>query len=69
VLQETPLTISLGVAVSQPGEFDATPLVARADAALYRAKAMGRNRFAVATPPNVVALKVASRDGLRALQA
>lgn len=37
------LTASVGVATLQPGE-SATALIARADVALYRAKASGRNR-------------------------
>jgi diguanylate cyclase (GGDEF)-like protein len=46
-----PVTISLGVAVyprhgRQPGE-----LIKSADAALYRAKAEGRDRVAAAVPP------------------
>lgn len=41
-------TISLGVAVAEPGEDDPLSLIARADAALYRAKQTGRNRFVVA---------------------
>jgi len=40
-------TISVGVAAAEPGELDATALIARADAALYRAKA-ARNRVCVA---------------------
>lgn len=42
-------TVSVGVAVSEEGEIDPLPLVARADGALYRAKQLGRNRFAVAS--------------------
>jgi diguanylate cyclase (GGDEF)-like protein len=41
-------TVSVGVAVSEEGENDALSLVARADAALYRAKQLGRNRYTVA---------------------
>ncbi len=37
-------TASLGVAQAQPGESDVNALLARADAALYAAKASGRNR-------------------------
>jgi PleD family two-component response regulator len=37
------VTISIGVAVSGPGGFD-SDLVSRADAALYAAKAGGRDR-------------------------
>jgi two-component system cell cycle response regulator len=39
-----PVTVSIGVAVFVPGRDDEATLVARADAALYRAKAGGRNR-------------------------
>ena len=41
-------TISVGVAVAENGECDPLALVARADAALYKAKHAGRNRFVVA---------------------
>jgi diguanylate cyclase (GGDEF)-like protein len=47
-----PITASVGVAVSPPGErftFDTT--FRQADAALYDAKAQGRDRVAVATAP------------------
>ncbi len=45
------VTTSVGVAyVEQPGE-DATALVKRADMALYRAKAAGRNGYHCARPP------------------
>ena len=43
-------TISVGVASAQPGELDATALIARADGALYHAKS-ARNRVSVAAPP------------------
>jgi diguanylate cyclase (GGDEF)-like protein/PAS domain S-box-containing protein len=39
-----PVTVSLGVATYRPGE-NATTLVERADQAVYRAKAAGRNRL------------------------
>ncbi len=42
------VTVSIGIAAAQAGERDATALLARADAALYRAKASGRNRVEVA---------------------
>ncbi|WP_051363465.1 GGDEF domain-containing protein [Deinococcus murrayi] len=45
-----PVTASLGVAEAQPGD-DLDRWVARADAALYRAKAGGRNRVCVGGPP------------------
>jgi diguanylate cyclase (GGDEF)-like protein len=38
-----PVTISIGVAVSEPDLVDTDDLIARADAALYAAKAGGRN--------------------------
>ena len=41
------VTVSIGVAVSGPGPVDTDELVSRADAALYSAKASGRNRVAV----------------------
>ena len=44
------LTVSMGVAVRQADETVAQ-LLARADAALYRAKAEGRNRVCLAAPP------------------
>ncbi|HEX6229840.1 MAG TPA: diguanylate cyclase [Solirubrobacterales bacterium] len=40
------VTISIGVAVARPGPLDADELVGRADAALYAAKAGGRDRVA-----------------------
>lgn len=41
------VTVSIGVAVSQPGPLDTEELVGLADAALYSAKAGGRDRVAV----------------------
>ena len=38
------LTVSVGIASLQPGDQDAEQMLRRADAALYRAKAAGRNR-------------------------
>ncbi len=43
-----PATASIGLAMLAPGSFDADALLARADAALYRAKAEGRNRCCTA---------------------
>jgi len=41
---KVPLTCSLGVAELKPEDMDAGALLARADAALYAAKAGGRDR-------------------------
>lgn len=38
------MTVSIGIASLQPGDEDAEQMLRRADAALYRAKAAGRNR-------------------------
>ena len=42
-----PITASFGVTTALPGERNGTDIVARADAALYRAKEEGRNRICV----------------------
>ncbi len=42
-----PVTISVGIAISQPGPLDTDELVGLADAALYSAKAGGRDRVVV----------------------
>ncbi len=41
-------TISVGVAIAEPGESDPMAIIGRADEALYKAKQSGRNRFVVA---------------------
>jgi diguanylate cyclase (GGDEF)-like protein len=45
------VTASFGVTAISPGETDPTALIARADAALYRAKQQGRNCVCVADEP------------------
>lgn len=47
---DEPITASVGCAMLERGE-DFTSWLARADAALYRAKHDGRNRVALAPPP------------------
>jgi diguanylate cyclase (GGDEF)-like protein len=46
---EVPLGVSIGVSLAATGD-DATTLLRHADAALYRAKAAGRNRIEVHRP-------------------
>ena len=45
---ELDVTVSLGVAEKQPGQTNLTSLIARADKALYAAKAAGRNNVQLA---------------------
>ena len=45
---ESRVTLSIGVAQAERGELDATNLVGRADAALYKAKRSGRDTFRAA---------------------
>ncbi|MBB3139973.1 GGDEF domain-containing protein [Halomonas organivorans] len=42
-----PLSVTIGIACIEPGETTLTPALHRADAALYRGKALGRNRVMV----------------------
>lgn len=48
-------TVSIGVAESEPTATDVKPALDRADAALYEAKAQGRNRVAKSPNPDVIA--------------
>lgn len=48
---DIPVTASFGLTLVTPGEIDATAIIARADAALYRAKANGRNCICAADEP------------------
>ncbi len=63
-----PVTISIGLAVAVPGDLDATALIARADAALYRAKRAGGNQVCAGLQPSPSELRggSASGDGRRA---
>jgi diguanylate cyclase (GGDEF)-like protein/PAS domain S-box-containing protein len=45
------ITASIGIAAAEQWETDAQALLGRADAALYQAKAQGRNQVAVASTP------------------
>ena len=47
---ELPVTVSVGVCSAAAGELDGEALFRGADAALYQAKANGRNRYQVFTP-------------------
>lgn len=49
-----PVTASFGVTEITPGERDIDAIIARADAALYRAKETGRNRVFVEEPAGLV---------------
>ncbi len=48
--REVPVTASVGVCASLSDQFDAEGLLKNVDAAMYRAKAQGRNRFQMAGP-------------------
>jgi diguanylate cyclase (GGDEF)-like protein len=48
--QEVPISVSVGVCALAAGEFDADDILKNADAALYEAKAAGRNRFELFKP-------------------
>lgn len=49
------LTVSIGVAELAPGDMDGESILARADAALYRAKRTGRNRVEIGRPQEAAA--------------
>jgi PleD family two-component response regulator len=48
--QPVGVTVSTGMAFSSHGTFELPKMLLRADQALYRAKADGRNRLAIALP-------------------
>jgi diguanylate cyclase (GGDEF)-like protein len=48
--REIRVSVSVGICASGAGELDADTLLKNADAALYQAKANGRNRFEVFNP-------------------
>jgi diguanylate cyclase (GGDEF)-like protein len=50
------LTVSIGVGTLTVGDAVPEDLIRRADSALYRAKAAGRNRVVGSTPPGTIAL-------------
>lgn len=50
---DLPLGASIGIALTTPADERAEELIARADAAMYRAKRDGKQRFVMAPPPTV----------------
>jgi diguanylate cyclase (GGDEF)-like protein len=60
VEEEVRVTVSIGLATSDGSETEAKALIARADAALYRAKRGGRNRVHVADLDRLSSLRLAT---------
>lgn len=58
--EDTGITLSIGVAAALPAELDARTIIGRADAALYRAKRGGRNRYCLASSGFVPELATAA---------
>jgi diguanylate cyclase (GGDEF)-like protein len=56
-------TVSIGMVVAEQGAFDLPTLLARADAALYRAKEHGRNRVEVVSANAALERAEARREG------
>ena len=61
--QAVPVSVSVGVCITSGEEFDADNLMRCADTALYRAKANGRNCYAVETPELAPSHPVEARAG------
>ena len=62
-------TASLGVAQALPGEADVNAVLGRADAALYAAKAAGRNRVCSHTAMDpAVTMRADPTEGVRVLE-
>jgi diguanylate cyclase (GGDEF)-like protein len=64
--REVPLTVSVGVCSIMAGELDADGLLRNADAALYRAKAGGRNRFEIFRPEMKYSASLSADSGTSA---
>jgi diguanylate cyclase (GGDEF)-like protein len=61
-------TMSLGIAVSEPGlSVGADALLLAADAALYRAKTAGRDRVEIAAAPRALAVSLAAELSFHAV--
>ena len=56
-------TVSTGMAFSSHGAFELPAMLLQADQALYRAKADGRNRLAIATPETAAAARTEQPSG------
>lgn len=59
------VTVSMGIATAGPAELGVTALIERADGALYRSKAAGRDRCTVAGPASVSDVHPAALPAIR----